>query len=163
MTNGCCQAARPGLLPACYTLSWMERDVLPVIYIETSRGAHTSGCWGCSCLSLANNSYRICRLIDLLAQHRFRFDIGLGHLSPVSWCCPSDSHECMTRGNGLVSTGESIDPSVCSVWVMENHLCLSRGPSSREGWKLQREESKERNCSPVISSFCTIFFLCDFP
>jgi len=43
-----------GLLLACYALSRMERDVLPVICIQQARGTHLEAshiwCWGCLCL-----------------------------------------------------------------------------------------------------------------
>jgi hypothetical protein len=94
LTNGCCQAARPlatrcrGWKGMCYLWSTLR-----------PAGGHTHLDAGAApAWSLANSSYCICRLIDFACQHWFRFDSGLGRLSPVSWCCPSDLHECMTRG-----------------------------------------------------------------
>ena len=93
-----------GLLLACYALSRMERDVLPVICMHPAGKGHTSGglthlVLGLPVLALLRATFTVSGpLADWLANKRwFRFDLGLGHLSSVSWFLgagysSSDSH-----------------------------------------------------------------------
>ena len=75
-----------GLLLACYALSRMERDVLPVICIQQARGTHLL--LGLPVHALLRATFTVTGpLADWLANKRwFRFDLGIGHLSsPGFW------------------------------------------------------------------------------
>jgi hypothetical protein len=134
-------------LPACCPLSRMERDVLPVICVETSRGHTHLDAGPARAWSLASNLY--CDLPRWLICSPTLVSLWFW-IRTLAAClsvlCPSDSHECMTRGLVLqpcscgggstlvvvtfVSTPELIGSSACSVWeiipVFLSHAGLFR-------------------------------------
>jgi len=89
-----------GLLLACYALSRMERDVLPVICIQQPRGTHI-WCWGCLCL-LSCEQPLLCLVHWLICLPT---NVGFALISwirrlVVSWFLGAVHRLTVMRGNG---------------------------------------------------------------